>query len=390
MPEYYADWWYEDLPVRAKEAAAAMGYDTKDKWDESKEIPYKSKTLAELTYAEKVGALYLGMKPFEDKTKTDIYWEDADETTQRYSLAIGCDQQKWDEDWLIHDLPIEHKYWEELTDEEREGAKYFGYTQPLWDEVEDDPSQPFEDIFCGETQVTSGSPPPAAAADDAANEEKKEDGGDDGEESEEEVVVEPESMEDGEEEWTDGESDAEEETATEPPAKEEVEAPKKEEEKPKPKPQKRKPIKMSKKFGGADLGDEFKSGNVRHLDKVVVYADSHVVKGIEVTSAASKKLVGHSYGKAHEFELERSEFITFAKVRASRKSVQSLEFRTNKGRTLGPCGGKGYLIGKDRKGTEYKVAAPFKYQLCGFQGSADDSHITSIGFSWGPVPPRKK
>jgi len=69
--------------------------------------------------------------------------------------------------------------------------------------------------------------------------------------------------------------------------------------------------------------------------------------------------------------------------------VQSLAFTTNKGRTLGPIGGKGWnkLVGKskDEEGKEIKVAAPIHYQLCGMSGRVG-LWIDSIAFRWGPVP----
>lgn len=61
---------------------------------------------------------------------------DPSSDTKNAALAIGWSQESWDEDWNIKDLPIEHKYWADLTEAEKAGASYFGYIQSTWDETE--------------------------------------------------------------------------------------------------------------------------------------------------------------------------------------------------------------------------------------------------------------
>lgn len=146
-----------------------------------------------------------------------------------------------------------------------------------------------------------------------------------------------------------------------------------------------KPVfKMSRVFGG-DGGSAFDHGNNRSIRKITLYTDGHVVKGMEIEYVHGTKTAGSLEGNSETLELGRGEFITQVHVR-SNKFVQSLAFRTNKGKEFGPVGGKGWkrLMRKDTEGEEVKVAAPFKLQLCGFKGTAGGC-IDNIAFRWGPV-----
>jgi hypothetical protein len=55
--------------------------------------------------------------------------------TKAAAHAVGFNQENWDGDWCIQDFPIEHKSWDDLTDEEMAGATHFGYTRITWDET---------------------------------------------------------------------------------------------------------------------------------------------------------------------------------------------------------------------------------------------------------------
>jgi len=159
--------------------------------------------------------------------------------------------------------------------------------------------------------------------------------------------------------------------------------------------QKKNTFKLSKSYGTSTGGEKWDHGNNRFLSKITVYTDGHVVKGIEVKYANSTQTAGDTStgsltnkNKATSFELQKGEVITSVLLR-SNTYVQSLGFTTNKGRTLGPVGGKGWskLVGKskDDEGQEIKVAAPINFQLCGMMGRAG-SWIDTIAFRWGPVP----
>lgn len=126
---------WADLPPQALKAARILGY-TQDIWDEEKNLPYYNKTMATASIQEKQAAMYLGMDPLWEKC--DLDWKDIDSMTKDYATTLGWDETKWDEDWDIVDLEIEHKFWKDLTHKERQAAEYFGYIQCTWDEVEGD------------------------------------------------------------------------------------------------------------------------------------------------------------------------------------------------------------------------------------------------------------
>jgi hypothetical protein len=90
MPPHqkYKDCWYEDLPEEARKAATVLGWDSKDKWDQSVDVPYRAKTFDQLTMAEKRAAMFLQIDLIGDKL--DIYWAQTDEGEFYPSLA-GCD-----------------------------------------------------------------------------------------------------------------------------------------------------------------------------------------------------------------------------------------------------------------------------------------------------------
>ena len=114
-------------------------------------------------------------------------------------------------DWEIQDLPCEDLYWNELSEEQREAAKFFGYSQPLWDEVDNEAALP-----------------------------------DWGSVSEQEYFVVADEKKEDEEEDAGRDTD---------------------------KPKKKKnQFKLSPSFGG-DKGEPFKLGNYRHIDKLIIYED---------------------------------------------------------------------------------------------------------------------
>jgi hypothetical protein len=135
MPEHYGDMWWEDMSEKAHQAAQVMGY-THETWDEDATIPYDDKTFAQTTVEERCAAMFLGLNPID--SKLDIWWKEVDPETQRYCNDIGWDHEKWDDDWELHDLPVEHKYWDELNEKERNAAIYFGYNKCTWDETDEE------------------------------------------------------------------------------------------------------------------------------------------------------------------------------------------------------------------------------------------------------------
>lgn len=118
-----------------------MGY-TKETWDADAEIEYDEKDFADCTVQEKHAAMYLGMNPIDEKL--DIWWSETDDETKAFATVLGFDQHKWDEDWELKDLPCEHWYWKDMTEEQKDAAIHFGYSRALWDETEDDDDEEFE------------------------------------------------------------------------------------------------------------------------------------------------------------------------------------------------------------------------------------------------------
>jgi len=152
-------------------------------------------------------------------------------------------------------------------------------------------------------------------------------------------------------------------------------------------------IKLSPRYGGDGGSDQYDHGANKHIAKLTVYSNGHVVCGIDLMyqnfdgKGPRRAIAGKKDGDATTFNLATNEFITWAKVR-SNKFVQELTFRTNKGKLLGPVGGQGWkggILSKDKAGDEVEVPAPFKKQLCGIAGSSGN-WIESIAFRWGPVP----
>jgi Jacalin-like lectin domain len=139
----------------------------------------------------------------------------------------------------------------------------------------------------------------------------------------------------------------------------------------------------SKKFGG-DGGDAFDHGNFENIAKISVKHDGHAVHSIAATYPGGKRIAsGKDDGDIVELNLNQGEYVNKVTVRSNRL-IQCLTFETNKGRKLGPAGGEGWRLVKDRKGEEETITAPQGYKLCGFSGSAGD-YIDSIVFNWGTI-----
>ena len=130
---YYNDMYWADMPEIAHKAATTLGYTKGEMWDNDESIPYDDKSFAECTMAEKQAAMFLNMNPI--SKKLNVWWEDLDETTQKYALNIGWTSDKWDEDYEIEHLDVEQLYWDDLDCKQKDAASYFGYTKATWDET---------------------------------------------------------------------------------------------------------------------------------------------------------------------------------------------------------------------------------------------------------------
>lgn len=73
----------------------------------------------------------------------DVWWSETDDETRAAATALGFDEHKWNDDWEIKDLEVEHLYWKDLTDEQKDAAIHFGYSRALWDETDEDDDAEF-------------------------------------------------------------------------------------------------------------------------------------------------------------------------------------------------------------------------------------------------------
>jgi len=136
-------------------------------------------------------------------------------------------------------------------------------------------------------------------------------------------------------------------------------------------------------FYGGTGGDAFDHGNRNRIVELAVRAGS-VVDGITVKYPNGDVLThGGEGGDAKSIFLADGEYINQVEVRAG-KVVQCLTFTTNKGRKLGPCGGKGSLLAGGLAGEVSTVSAPSGCGLVAFKGRAG-KYLDSIAFTWGPI-----
>jgi Jacalin-like lectin domain len=139
----------------------------------------------------------------------------------------------------------------------------------------------------------------------------------------------------------------------------------------------------SKKFGG-DGGAAFDHGNFESIAKISIKHDGHAVKYIAATYPGGKRIGnGSDEGDVVELNFNQGEYVNKVTVRAN-KLIQCLTFETNQGRKLGPAGGEGWKLLKDRKGEEETITAPEGYKLCGFSGSYGD-YVDALAFNWGTI-----
>jgi hypothetical protein len=332
MPEEYCDYWWEDLPESARKAAELLGY-TEETWDEDEHVPYDAASFLETTPNQRAAALFLGMPVI--NSKLDVDWNELDETTQKHATTLTWTQELWDDDYDIEDLECNNWYWKDMTEEQKEAARYFGYTRITWDETEEDV---FELIVPAgdEDAEETASPSPAAAA--AA--------------------------------------------APEPKPEKKTSGPKKQGQSAEAKAEKKKNYSVSKFYGG-ESGKVFDHGNHRFIEAVEVFG-KHVVTGIKVTYINHQVYkAGDCDGKSHKVELATGEYINKVAVRDDDKNIQELTFFTSTGQTHGPFGGHGGLLHK--AGEVKELRAPLNAALCGFLGRETSKHITAIAFRWGPA-----
>jgi len=143
-----------------------------------------------------------------------------------------------------------------------------------------------------------------------------------------------------------------------------------------------KPALASTFMYGGNGGEEFDHGYRKRIVEVIVRSGV-AVDGITVKYSNGDVLSNGGDGvKSKHILLSEGEYINQVEVSAT-KVVHSLTFFTNKGRKLGPCGGKrAFWLGRREK--VITVIPPNGYTLVGIRGRAW-KHLDAIGFHWGPV-----
>lgn len=126
----YEDVTYSNLPLSARKAAKAIGFEEKT-WDEAEWIAIDDKHWADLTDEEKTACETLGWDAisWDDKYENQA-WEDMPEHVQKAAETLGWDQEKWDDDW---DVETWDKSWADFTEEEKRCLHVLGYYVQSWD-----------------------------------------------------------------------------------------------------------------------------------------------------------------------------------------------------------------------------------------------------------------
>lgn len=143
-------------------------------------------------------------------------------------------------------------------------------------------------------------------------------------------------------------------------------------------------IKTSRFLGG-DSGTSFDDGIHKRILQISVSGGA-VVDSITMLYHGGQKVThGGKGGDEKTLLIGSDEYVNEVVVRANNRCVQQLTFKTNKGRKLGPVGGKGFAVGNFRKGEEYTLTAPSsEYMLKGIKGRKD-KYLDAIALHWGKV-----
>lgn len=150
-------------------------------------------------------------------------------------------------------------------------------------------------------------------------------------------------------------------------------------------PKKKLPIKTSQLYGG-EGGGQFDDGFHKKIIEISIQQGA-VIDSIEMLYYGGQKVKhGGDGGGDEKLTLREDEYVNEVVIKATSKVVCGLTFKTNLGRTLGPCGGDGaVLISGLSKPTETIVKAPGDgYGLRGIKGR-QGKYLDAIGFHWGGI-----
>jgi len=144
-------------------------------------------------------------------------------------------------------------------------------------------------------------------------------------------------------------------------------------------------IEANQCYGGWG-GEPFDDGCHKRISKIHVRC-GQIVDSIEIEYNDNDTITttahGGKGGEDYELMLREDEYVIQVMVRASKRVVQSLTFRTNLGRILGPCGSKGGVFSMGFGGKERQIDCPFEgFGLAGIRGRKG-KFLDAIGFHWG-------
>mmetsp|Transcript_31288 Transcript_31288/g.53433 ORF Transcript_31288/g.53433 Transcript_31288/m.53433 type:complete len:201 (+) Transcript_31288:178-780(+) len=125
----YEDVPWSKLPLSARKAAKAIGFDEKQ-WDDKEWLEIDDKHWEDLTDEEKTACETLGWDANSwDEKYEDQAWEDLPENVKKAAEKLGWNQENWDDDW---DTPTWEKEWTDFTDEEKRCLHVLGYYVHTW------------------------------------------------------------------------------------------------------------------------------------------------------------------------------------------------------------------------------------------------------------------
>jgi len=175
VPKDYDSFSWKELPMRIQEAYGILGYD-EDLWDRDKSPATVDKAWDELRRKEQRAAKLIGYtektwneddsdekdqlepqdepaplleeavsnfgdKELKPKDYDDMFWNQLPKKIKEAYEALGYDEDLWDRD----EAPAAvGKDWDDLTEEEQNGAVTVGYSEATWDADSDDEDDDLE------------------------------------------------------------------------------------------------------------------------------------------------------------------------------------------------------------------------------------------------------
>mmetsp|Transcript_34145 Transcript_34145/g.38846 ORF Transcript_34145/g.38846 Transcript_34145/m.38846 type:complete len:224 (+) Transcript_34145:144-815(+) len=122
---------WQELPEKIKKSAVALGY-KEETWNSGEWSDSDYKWWDNMTKSEQTAAEIIGW----DKTAWDTKYEDVNfshlpQHVKTAAASVGFDEQAWNENSWPEGT--KHKWWTELTNEEKGAYAILGYSQWTWE-----------------------------------------------------------------------------------------------------------------------------------------------------------------------------------------------------------------------------------------------------------------